>query len=896
MRCQTLFAAFLLLSGLFFPVDWVDAAGNLTQNSSRECAIWHYRWMEQFVAGHGTKLVEYQVEDVAGDELMCFSCHDGSIDDSRTKVWVGGIHKTGVKPSDKVTIPKLFPLSPEGEVVCATCHSAHSNPTDTNIERSVFMRVTNTDSVLCEMCHVNQTLRKTNHPVHVGKNPLPEVLFAEGAKVSLTDSRYIICESCHTAHASVERTLVHTMAESSLCVLCHTDKVDAAPKKSVEGSNHPLKVEFTTEPSLTGPLQSGPGNSLECLSCHKVHEYAPGTKALVADQESLCSFCHADKDPRLSPTKDFNASHPLAVTFKQPGDNSIKLAAGPDNTVYCFTCHVIHQHSPGTKALAAEQDTLCSSCHATQSMVELTDHDLAITAPETINSLGQDAKKNGACASCHIPHKAQGPFLWSRTGLGKDASPSTLCLSCHSKDGPGAQKGVGEYSHPVGGKVKNADPKLPLYTTKDGELVMECHTCHDPHQWQPEVTEKGQGKNIEGDGTNSFLRQDSSGNQSLCLTCHPEEGRVEKTDHDLRITGKTHKNIRGETVAKAGVCSACHIPHNGTGSKLWAQPLAENELTPSSLCLSCHSRQGVADAKTVGEYSHPVGVAVDGSPGLPLYTTDKTESLMECSTCHNPHSWMPGEQYSGSKENVEGDGLSSFLRESSVGDPELCDKCHVRQSNVAGTDHDMRVVAPEVLKSIAGTSSSTSICIPCHVVHNASSQVVLWNGSLAAGKSDFMASACYGCHNRKGIAKEKLIAIGSHPQRMYFGYNKPYSTGSNSEGIQYEEIPLYDLQGHKKLTGEISCPTCHDPHIWRGGIYEKGSGVQSEGTTVTSFLRKDVRRRFCYECHGGKTLFLYRYYHVVEERKALIQPRTSKPKRQVPWEKSRRSQPGGRTQ
>ncbi len=896
MMCQKLPIALCVLSGLFFFLECASAAGNLTQNSSRECAVCHYRWIEQFVEGRGTALAHYQVEDVAGDELMCFSCHDGSIDDSRTKVWVGGIHKTEVKPSDKVKIPKIFPLSPEGKIVCSTCHSAHSNPTDTTIERSVFMRVTNTDSILCEMCHVNQALRKTNHPVHVGKKPLPEVLFAEGAKASLIDPNYIICESCHTAHASVERTLVHTMAESSLCVLCHTNKIDADPEKSVTGSNHPLKVQFKTDSSLTPPLYGGPGNSLECLSCHKVHEHVPGTKALVAGRESLCSFCHADKDPRLSPAADVKANHPLAVTFKSSPESAVQLAAGENNTVYCFTCHLMHQHAPGTKALAAGQDVLCSSCHVAQSMVGKTDHDLSVTAPAERNSLGQDAGKDGACVSCHIPHKAQGPFLWSRSGLGADASPSDLCLTCHSTEGPGAKKGVGEYSHPVGSKVEGAELQLPLYTTKTGEAVMECHTCHNPHQWQPGNgnTGEGQGENAEGDGTNSFLRQPSTGERSLCLTCHPGEGNVEKTDHDLRITGKALKNVRGETVVTGGVCSVCHIPHNGTGPKLWAQPLSEKEQSPSSLCLSCHNKQGVAAAKTVGENSHPVGVSVDGSPELPLYTMSEISQVMECSTCHNPHNWRPGEHYSGSNENIEGDGLSSFLRESSVDEPKLCAKCHVRQSNVAGTDHDMRVVAPGVLKSTTEASPSVSICTPCHVVHNALSQTALWGGTLADGKNDFMARACYGCHNKKGIARKKLIAVGAHPQRIYFGYNKPYSIGASSKHIQYEEIPLYDAQGHKKVTGEISCPTCHDPHVWRAGIYEKGIGTKVEGTLVSSFLRKDLRRRFCYECHGRQTLFLYRYYHSAEERKVLMQPRTSRPQRAIPWDRIHQDRPGGR--
>ena len=871
-------AFIVLLAGLFFPCGSLKAAGNLTQNSSRECAICHFRWIDQFVAGYSTVLADYETEDVAGVELMCFSCHDGSTADSRLEVWMQDMHKTGVKPSDKVKIPKLFPLSAKGEIVCATCHSAHSNPTDTSIERSVFLRITNNDSIMCEMCHVNQVPKEKNHPTHTGTRPLPAQLYAEGANVSFTDPNHVICESCHTAHASVDRTLVHTMAESALCIICHKDKVDPDPAKSATGVNHPLKVEFKTDPSLNITLQAGPKNSLECLSCHKVHEHAPGTKALVAKRDPLCSYCHGDKDDRLSPIKDNNSNHPVAVTFKPSTDAEVQLDAGENNTVHCFTCHKIHQHPDGTKALAAKRDILCSSCHAEKYNVERTDHDLTVTASKEVNIVGQGSKQFGVCVSCHVPHKASGPFLWSRPGLAESKSPSELCLSCHEKEGPGAKKTVGKFSHPVGVKVKDAK-ELPLHTEENGEAVMECHTCHDPHRWQPGQNKKGTGENVEGDGRNSFLRQSCGVDQGLCATCHPEEGKVEKTDHDLRITGPELENVSGKKVGESGVCSTCHVPHNGTGPMLWAQPLSKKGQLTSLLCLSCHKKRGVAEKKTVGKYSHPVGGTVDGSPELPLHQISENKSVMECSTCHNPHIWRPHSKEYGSGKNVEGDGLSSFLREPSVGDPILCSKCHLRQSKVAGTEHDMRVVAPDTLKD---EGKNTSICTPCHTVHNARNQAALWNSPLSPYNKDFMARACYGCHNAKGVGKDKLVEVGSHPRRIHFGYNKPYASTIRSGSDQPIYIPLYDERGQKKMSGEITCPTCHDPHIWHPGKVENGPGVNLEGTPVNSFLRKDLRRGLCYECHGIKTLSLYRYYHVIEERKKMMGPYTPKFRRTVP--------------
>ena len=892
-RSLALYLAALLLQ-IIFPHEG-RSAGNLTQNSARECAICHFRWIDQFVQGHGTALAEYEKEDVAGDELMCLSCHDGSTVDSRSKIWLLDMHKTRMKPSDKVKIPKLFPLSHNGEMMCSTCHSAHSNPTDTSIERSIFLRITNNDSIMCEMCHVAQLPRSENHPIHQGKEPLPDRIFAEGATPSFTDRKQVICESCHTPHAGVEKNLVYTMAASALCIICHANKMDDTTGPPSQQVNHPLHVEFKTDPARKITLPAGEKNSLQCLSCHKVHLHARDTKSLVAKKEILCGYCHPDKENKSGAAGSGQANHPLAVAFKAVPGGEFVPPGGANNTVQCYSCHALHQHAPGTKGLPARRDVLCASCHTDQYLVEATDHDFRVTVPADINVLEQGSAQFGVCVSCHVPHKATGPYLWSRPRAEEELSPSGLCLSCHQEKGPAEKKGVGRHSHPVSVEVRNipplppallslglglppatgqvvGKPPLPLFTHADGRSLVECHTCHNPHQWQPGQKIKGQGVNVEGDGKSSFLRQPVGAAASLCSSCHADQFLVEGTDHDLRVTARAETNAAGKSVAEDGICSGCHVPHNGQGPMLWARLLTEERESHSYLCLTCHRKKGPGGEKTLGRYSHRLGVAVQGSPDLPLVKREEHKQVMDCATCHNPHNWKPGGQSKGSGKNVEGDGASSFLRASSLGQAELCMKCHERQGNVAGTDHDLRITAPDATDLQGKTPAQGSLCSPCHTVHNAASQGALWNGPLTAPGKDFMARACYGCHRPDGAGKDKVVAVGEHPKSFYFGYNKPDTAFQNFLPDDYSRFPLFDAEGNKTAVGEITCPTCHDPHIWHPDRIAKGPGTNLEGKPVDSFLRKDVRQDLCYACHGIKTLPLYRYYHVAEERKKMTGP------------------------
>jgi len=138
------------------------SAQNTMPNSSRECAICHIRWVDALVRnGQREDLMETVLDRQAGSGDMCLSCHDGSVVDSRFKVWSTRHHTTDSAPSPAVTIPTdTFPLDEQGRMTCATCHTAHAVPDSSDLKTVIFLRQPNVDSSLCLACH----------PEHAAKN------------------------------------------------------------------------------------------------------------------------------------------------------------------------------------------------------------------------------------------------------------------------------------------------------------------------------------------------------------------------------------------------------------------------------------------------------------------------------------------------------------------------------------------------------------------------------------------------------------------------------------------------------------------------------------------------------------------------------------------------------
>lgn len=344
--------------------------------------------------------------------------------------------------------------------------------------------------------------------------------------------------------------------DSSLCVNCHVDK------RAVAASKHNLPAFLS---SIEGQKKRDKTETGVCQSCHEVH-HAKGAYLWARDpgpgkgvSETMCTACHR-RDGVAAKKLTGAHSHPLGIGLAPGMQTQLPLfaAAGVDakGQLDCATCHDPHQWNPADAASKAGADpkmkadartnflrlpaapdgALCVACHREQRLVQRTDHDLAVTAPETVNALSETVQQSGVCGQCHAAHNAEEPRrLWARV-LGPGPNQATRqCTSCHARGQPAAAKVPPEMQHPPEvmvwasalrarfGAKSAAD--LPVFDDQGrSELrgVITCLTCHDPHRWDPRVPREGPGGNTEGDVLTSFLRTSNSAH-FVCADCHGKD-------------------------------------------------------------------------------------------------------------------------------------------------------------------------------------------------------------------------------------------------------------------------------------------------------------------------------------------------------------------------------------
>ncbi|WP_456473377.1 cytochrome c3 family protein [Desulfolithobacter sp.] len=704
----------LLLSG---PARAEDTSVEAPRNpsSAKECALCHYRWIDTFfIDGRGSDLVPYQAEKVVASAEICFSCHDGSVVDSRDRVYNDRRHPVNRPPPPDMEIPSTFPLDENGFMQCATCHTAHGVPSEMGIEKTIFIRASNENSAMCRMCHSDKTggPDRGNHPVDTTRLDISPELVRMGGVVG-TEKNQVICETCHSVHgAANDKFLVDSASGGAhLCLDCHADKA------GILGSSHDLRTTAPQSVNLKGKI---PEESGVCGACHLVHG---GSRVVLWGREmpdkssgstsqDFCLSCHREQG--VAPKKLLSGfSHPLEVPLFDKGmqpelpvydlrGQAVSLDRG---VLTCATCHDPHRGTTQKTGARGKEHflrqavtpspDLCRQCHPKEALVERTDHDLLASGKDLTNIQGASPPQSGPCGVCHLIHNSGNKELWALPLSASRRSPpsESVCLSCHNRRGIASKKVIRRYSHPV-----NIDPArrkisttLPLYDRndfrKDDKGIMTCLTCHDPHRWDHREKKVRFTAGMEGDARNSFLRLPASPSPILCGDCHKKKRYVEMTEHDMIVMAPASTNIKGQRPLESGTCGACHIVHNSRNKvRLWARKFGRGAGIMDRMCKSCHRRGDLAESKVPRVDSHPegmlitnVGRNIEGKPNyFPLYDnrTGKKVTVgdIACASCHEVHQWDPRYDRIGAGVNVEGRATNSFLRKQTYSI--MCIDCH----------------------------------------------------------------------------------------------------------------------------------------------------------------------------------------------------------------------------
>jgi len=673
---------------------------------------------------------------------------------------------------------------------------------------------------------------------------LPSVMLGQhnpdGRKVSLE------CVTCHVSWHDAVNSKVSLLPEvdapiqlqgiparipmAAMCFTCHDGTVKDS-RQIFSSNNHKPGMQVQHADLQGMPLDKN-GN-IYCGTCHTPHSLKPDRIGGLAPflrkekiNSALCLSCHSTQ------SKD-HLNHPLKVKVGAGNKMAKNTFWGKDGTIECMTCHPIHGTQAVTGVQGNDRSELCSSCHEAYFKIKLTDHDLTSSLKNKSGTIGPELGGKDPCVACHVSHGAKAKHMWAME-IDPKLGENGYCIGCHSNDGLGRAKVYSHVGHPVSGNP--AKQNVPALGIKMGDELL-CKTCHDPHQWEFSQKHGLSTANEEGTEYTSFLRLPDDAQGQLCVTCHQNQSTMFSSDHSVSREG--FQQFFRESNTLHGQCTVCHDSHtDALNSSTGGDPYA-------LLCLRCHD--GEHFPTSVVHNNHPMGVPFKSTSKLGGYKKDG-QTLLSCNTCHDPHKW--GKTVEPSKTaDLKGDDRNSFLNISNWPEPKLCLDCHSKKATVLITDHDL-------------SDPSRSACSLCHTPHNAETQygiLARWGGS--PGES-FNEKHCFSCHNKDGLAANKLVEGYSHPRE--FGILSPAARGQGS----WLDFPIFTEGGPSQTVGHIDCFTCHDPHTWsyKAELQKPGRGNE-EGNDLTSFLRNPSQLTLCTDCHGENTLWKYNYYHDPVKRK-----------------------------
>lgn len=896
-----------------FVPQWMTGAAQArptAPESRRDCVVCHLEWADAFDRPGANLLIDRPTTPLVAEQQTCLGCHDGSVGDSRERVWAEHGHQTGIVPPPTMKVPEVLPLK-DGKIDCRTCHTAHGGTGPQTIATIVFLRVQNESGQLCIACHTGMTKGPAagTHTLGSMPWPIPQELLDAGALAGPAEYR-LVCQTCHTAHgAQQEHLLVMGTKSSELCLTCHAKMRPGMFRPDVpreHPQNPPLENQTQREAIRAMGTQVGEGDTLICLSCHKVHTGLSG-RFLLADtlhDSRLCIRCHPERDVMVGTQHDLRISAP---------ESRNRLGLTPEQSGPCGACHSFHTFARLPNPVNGDPTGLCASCHQSEGpAAKKTGQPLSHPADVTMDEVpagiplqlyppvGQAEPRTLACLTCHDPHLVRrGDFLRTET---KDA----LCGTCHveqalrlppahdftdEEDLKNARGQTAEESGKCGfcHATHNANGPMMWSATKDSPDNADelCTTCHSEpgvggarpvakfsHPTGPDAPGSAatiptdlplydaQGEpskdgfvacgschdpHVSTQRSPHMLRQAHSP-VGLCVACHRAQATMAEGPHDRA----TNPDAWPEDASEGNLCTSCHLPHsNDEARKLWSVvPDSRMPTTSDAVCVGCHTQQGWAQnlaSPAEGELVHPRRIALPMDLGdLPVVPGQRREDpAIECKTCHDPH--------------IE--RTSHLLRRTTAEEPSSRGTCFVCHPDSRFLDQSLHAawVDPSL-------RSGEQACGPCHAVHATKGSMAtdLWAAGLNPAGRDLSQQQCLACHGPDGPGK--AVHVVQHPDVMVPPTQRIERIGPvGPRGIMPRD--------------RITCITCHLPHGQMQPTMATATAPAAQIQPTLAALRAskpmvrmDVSATVCAMCHGFDAARKYLYYHKPEMRRSGVLP------------------------
>jgi len=578
----------------------------------------------------------------------------------------------------------------------------------------------------------------------------------------------------------------------------------------------------------------------------------------------------------------------------------------------CFVpCAALAQMQPNAAGVPVQQSRI--------SMLKNSSHDFSVNSSATLKA----ATINAQCLFCHTAHKAQPAApLWNHTlstGVTYQVYQSTtlfatmpqpqttdsskLCFSCH--DGtvalgdtvnngqiPFQNVPANQYMpttvpadfglnlsnhHPIAISVNSANPQVRQpqngdQVRADGNGLMQCTSCHDPHNETIDPVE------------NKFLVKSNSAT-AICLSCHDLKGGAGANlwswsgDAGTASSHQSAANVyntqtnggitwlgahTGYTTTMTNGCEACHNPH----AAHTASQLMKGET--DQVCFQCHDGNvltqlwNLKSQFTAKMYIHPsLGVQPghdpDEAPGAIL------TRHASCDDCHNAHGTHTNPtppvppQLSASLLGVSGIAIDGSPHDPRRGtgdalyEYELCLKCHSYNPNkpqvpgyqAYGPLPNRLIPSTDMRQAISSGASWHPVSSPRGLTAGPGGAVpsllpAMVNGSGTPMSNRPLSGAaqiyCVDCHSNdtgRNLGPGNTDPPGPHGSGVIHILERAYTiesatgTPGTTPNIPYassdyqlcfkchsEQSLLRNdsFPNHSDHMAIASCATCHDPH------------------------------------------------------------------------------------